>query len=100
MIRRPPRSTLFPYTTLFRQPESALQMGDQRIDLLGDDRIEAGRRLVVEEHLGLERERASEGGALAHSSGQLRRHERFAPLEADDGEKVPDVLGDFTLGLR
>src|SRR2546427_7594722 len=27
MIRRPPRSTLFPYTTLFR---SRLQVGDQR----------------------------------------------------------------------
>src|SRR5258708_8261924 len=27
MIRRPPRSTLFPYTTLFRSP--ALQMRDQ-----------------------------------------------------------------------
>src|SRR5258707_5105342 len=24
MIRRPPRSTLFPYTTLFRSPQSAL----------------------------------------------------------------------------
>src|SRR3712207_7432733 len=26
MIRRPPRSTLFPYTTLFRSPERAKQM--------------------------------------------------------------------------
>src|SRR5437762_5164961 len=25
MIRRPPRSTLFPYTTLFRSPETSLQ---------------------------------------------------------------------------
>src|SRR2546430_9932744 len=25
MIRRPPRSTLFPYTTLFRSPELAMQ---------------------------------------------------------------------------
>src|SRR2546429_5543548 len=25
MIRRPPRSTLFPYTTLFRSPEDALR---------------------------------------------------------------------------
>src|SRR3712207_9107117 len=25
MIRRPPRSTLFPYTTLFRSPDFALQ---------------------------------------------------------------------------
>src|SRR5438132_14287311 len=26
MIRRPPRSTLFPYTTLFRSPESIMQV--------------------------------------------------------------------------
>src|SRR3712207_7762008 len=28
MIRRPPRSTLFPYTTLFRSPFSAAQADD------------------------------------------------------------------------
>src|SRR3712207_8198050 len=28
MIRRPPRSTLFPYTTLFRSYADALQFGD------------------------------------------------------------------------
>src|SRR2546425_4050134 len=28
MIRRPPRSTLFPYTTLFRSPEVAALPGD------------------------------------------------------------------------
>src|SRR2546422_4311289 len=27
MIRRPPRSTLFPYTTLFRSPEPAEELG-------------------------------------------------------------------------
>src|SRR2546428_9445231 len=27
MIRRPPRSTLFPYTTLFRSPRSTAQAG-------------------------------------------------------------------------
>src|SRR3712207_8817161 len=26
MMRRPPRSTLFPYTTLFRSPEGAVQL--------------------------------------------------------------------------
>src|SRR5437867_9518223 len=33
MIRRPPRSTLFPYTTLFRSQmdESAFQGGDHRL---------------------------------------------------------------------
>src|SRR3712207_8906968 len=29
MIRRPPRSTLFPYTTLFRSPRQVLPRGDQ-----------------------------------------------------------------------
>src|SRR5437762_10757780 len=33
MIRRPPRSTLFPYTTLFRSPHS----GDQRPKCRGQD---------------------------------------------------------------
>src|SRR5256885_8358867 len=36
MIRRPPRSTLFPYTTLFR----SLRLAAQR--LLGDERVRAG----------------------------------------------------------
>src|SRR3712207_8984417 len=30
MIRRPPRSTLFPYTTLFRSAERALEHGRDR----------------------------------------------------------------------
>src|SRR2546422_7020751 len=33
MIRRPPRSTLFPYTTLFRSPDAGLSGGqDRRVD--------------------------------------------------------------------
>src|SRR2546430_9951190 len=33
MIRRPPRSTLFPYTTLFRSCEFRLELGKQILDL-------------------------------------------------------------------
>src|SRR2546427_5863028 len=53
MIRRPPRSTLFPYTTLFRSTldlelhDAALDL----VDLLGhrvDLHPDAGRRLVHE----------------------------------------------------
>src|SRR5258708_25385439 len=33
MIRRPPRSTLFPYTTLFRSSEIALRSGFDGLDL-------------------------------------------------------------------
>src|SRR2546426_6703248 len=34
MIRRPPRSTLFPYTTLFRSTIVSLAFGDVAIELL------------------------------------------------------------------
>src|SRR3712207_7683045 len=31
MIRRPPRSTLFPYTTLFRSPLAAVLVGEREV---------------------------------------------------------------------
>src|SRR5256885_16009952 len=39
MIRRPPRSTLFPYTTLFRSP----QLSSERSLVVQDERAEDGR---------------------------------------------------------
>src|SRR5258707_9738246 len=68
MIRRPPRSTLFPYTTLFRSGSSAglCPGGDRRRSLLkrgakdrvrGDDRRQAGNHRVLAEG---ERERSEE----------------------------------------
>src|SRR5690349_22196816 len=32
MIRRPPRSTLFPYTTLFRSPVAGRQQGERAVE--------------------------------------------------------------------
>src|SRR3712207_7769071 len=52
MIRRPPRSTLFPYTTLFRSLEHG--SGRQRLLLLGRQRPEAdhdGSRRRLEDRL-------------------------------------------------
>src|SRR3712207_8377548 len=54
MIRRPPRSTLFPYTTLFRSNPLCVELRQGLADLLGggvptralpfvDELIEAGR---------------------------------------------------------
>src|SRR5690242_21793385 len=37
MIRRPPRSTLFPYTTLFRSPAVLIDVEAVRIDANRDD---------------------------------------------------------------
>src|SRR2546426_4093751 len=47
MIRRPPRSTLFPYTTLFR---SQALRPRRRIGLSRDE-IQIGERAVGDEHL-------------------------------------------------
>src|SRR2546422_8391556 len=63
MIRRPPRSTLFPYTTLFRSEivvlhrrpsprEEVLDMGDVATQILGreDQRLRLRERGRSEEH--------------------------------------------------
>src|SRR5436309_12313676 len=44
MIRRPPRSTLFPYTTLFRSIENVLAHRDQPPDIAHDMGADAARR--------------------------------------------------------
>src|SRR5256885_4160280 len=54
MIRRPPRSTLFPYTTLFRSDRSLRFYLDQlEFSLAFDARLQSGQRWVAvrsEEH--------------------------------------------------
>src|SRR3712207_7583743 len=42
MIRRPPRSTLFPYTTLFRSQGGAVDMPEVHGEVLHGDRLHAG----------------------------------------------------------
>src|SRR5260221_6435834 len=42
MIRRPPRSTLFPYTTLFRSGSSFIQSGMfKKVIVIGGDKMSA-----------------------------------------------------------
>src|SRR2546430_8679603 len=48
MIRRPPRSTLFPYTTLFRSVRRGLRGAAPRLDRVA--RPTAGRRLFRLRH--------------------------------------------------
>src|SRR2546421_9158879 len=55
MIRRPPRSTLFPYTTLFRSPAHHAGGRDERAGLAGVHVRELRRREAAS--LGLEIER-------------------------------------------
>src|SRR3712207_5836155 len=51
MIRRPPRSTLFPYTTLFRSFQTAVQIATDAIDRLHTT-AESHNRVIVLEVMG------------------------------------------------
>src|SRR2546425_3825904 len=61
MIRRPPRSTLFPYTTLFRSID--VHDGERRVHDLCDGLVERGGLL---ERLGRSEEHTSELQSLAY----------------------------------
>src|SRR3989441_6887731 len=50
MIRRPPRSTLFPYTTLFRSPERTQVDVEIVIDAIADDAIHVEVRGITGVH--------------------------------------------------
>src|SRR5205814_9722240 len=48
MIRRPPRSTLFPYTTLFRSQRGAQHRGEGEVDLVVDLDLVQPRHAVLD----------------------------------------------------
>src|SRR2546423_10116438 len=71
MIRRPPRSTLFPYTTLFRSLDAALAAGDP------DRRADCPRRgpRHIGRHDSLPELQGQGGGGLHRARGDDRRSE-------------------------
>src|SRR3712207_8556963 len=54
MIRRPPRSTLFPYTTLFRSRASGRRESDELIGLQGQRLLHAGDVIPCDPNLARE----------------------------------------------
>src|SRR3712207_8112484 len=78
MIRRPPRSTLFPYTTLFRSldgvgnPDVA---GQARVDALGDGRLARAGRAGDEE-------RAARVDDAAQGDEERRSEEHTSELQS------------------
>src|SRR2546427_5359380 len=96
MIRRPPRSTLFPYTTLFRAPllgglvEVRVQDGNGRLvrKLLRETDI------PVREYPLLSRGRESQD-----SEGSFRAHQRYGE-EALAPQAVPYLQHHFGSGLQ
>src|SRR2546421_4418008 len=69
MIRRPPRSTLFPYTTLFRSDEDA-------------DRREHTLQLLRPDHLEREPQRLEEGHPRRPAAGPWRSEEHTSELQS------------------
>src|SRR2546430_13684170 len=83
MIRRPPRSTLFPYTTLFRSrtPDG---VGEEAARLAGDDDLEKFRRcseLGDELLLGIARERLYDG-EVPKNIENVRSEEHTSELQS------------------
>src|SRR5258705_11370066 len=90
MIRRPPRSTLFPYTTLFRSPWGAPELAQEEIaavlDTLRSGRITMGPRTVAFEQgvadlLGV-------AHAVAVTSGTTALHVALAAAGVGPGDEV------------
>src|SRR6266542_6938804 len=90
MIRRPPRSTLFPYTTLFRS--SALPLGPGELLLAVDDRLEIGSGPELGDR-GLGHLDGSAGRRVARGTG--RPDGLLEDAESGDGYLV--ALGDCRL---
>src|SRR2546427_8711738 len=66
MIRRPPRSTLFPYTTLFRSAKAGLSLG--QMDVVELNEAFASQALAVLRELGIPEDASHvnpNGGAIA-----------------------------------
>src|SRR2546425_8652422 len=79
MIRRPPRSTLFPYTTLFRSP--LLPRADPAADGPGVPRRAAQGR-EPEAARGRSEEHTSELQSLAYLVCRLLLEKKKTPIEA------------------
>src|SRR2546422_9640779 len=77
MIRRPPRSTLFPYTTLFRSDVAERVLGDDGVEVCR--LVDQGHRAVVDEDV-------------------LQRDVRVVPGEARD-HLAPELGDDEDVGL-
>src|SRR3712207_8909461 len=72
MIRRPPRSTLFPYTTLFRSPQVAVARAEHEDPLGGDPGVVVDEpRRPVEPH-----DRLAGAGAAPQDEAGRRRQDR------------------------
>src|SRR5687768_17681866 len=86
MIRRPPRSTLFPYTTLFRSAGDAAEARVGDVAVLRDDVDSAARRAQRRAALDLGRDRrVGQRGHVRGADGdaaEVRSEEHTSELQS------------------
>src|SRR2546428_4971890 len=76
MIRRPPRSTLFPYTTLFRSHQPALERLGGKRQIVRDHEQRHAPRGPIEQRAGDPGTQGSiepDGGLVEHEERRLER---------------------------
>src|SRR2546422_5202865 len=99
MIRRPPRSTLFPYTTLFRSPEedSGESRGHNR-DEAGDEAAQPRPDADVQEPFhddlpGRSEEHTSELQSRLHLVCRLLLEKKKKKTKEDEIEEIKKLIG-------
>src|SRR5260370_21625122 len=80
MIRRPPRSTLFPYTTLFRSKGRGLRA--QRYESLDHQWRRGGRCDCVCEHRAGERRKRNHRASRRKGYARIRSEEHTSELQS------------------
>src|SRR5690625_6408812 len=88
MLRRPPRSTLFPYTTLFRSNVFIAEMDHEVIDKEGRGAIDlesGGNGYLIQDQLDRKSTRLNSSHvAISYAVFCLKKKKSTAGLECDD----------------
>src|SRR6266540_7171683 len=87
MIRRPPRSTLFPYTTLFRADDGAGAGTDVEIEVIDAE----ARQQLVEGGKCADLVHAAHHAAAGQHEGPLRRHPELRQSSEHPRQHGPDL---------
>src|SRR2546426_10056720 len=90
MIRRPPRSTLFPYTTLFRSIAAEFVLGFVEVHKTANEQIQPPIIVVVKPD-------GTRSPARRRQAG-LFRHVRERPVTIVAIENTVTILGDVQVG--
>ena len=95
MIRRPPRSTLFPYTTLFRSPG----YGDKRKEMLQDIAILTGGEVITSD-VGLELKDVTINQLGRAKQVKISKDETIIVDGEGDKQQIADRVGQLRAQIK